>query len=184
MLFLNQIIIDKKFLYHNASCNKKNVTFFFHNKKVHLINKLSFKRHHNFQCWKYLCSKVFGFNNNISSYILKFIGYNKKIMFTDLDEYYFFIFKSFLRCYSDYLSLSWFLIYLKQRRVLLRFFFRGYRFNKRLPSRGQRTWSNNKTSKHRTIIGFRGFKRKLKRDYRALHFPNWKEINSFYFHRF
>ena len=42
--------IDTKYLYHNVSCNKKNITFFFYNKKVHMTNNLMFKKHDSHHC--------------------------------------------------------------------------------------------------------------------------------------
>lgn len=42
---LNIINIDKKFLYHNIYCNKKNVTFFNYNNKSYVINNIVFKSH-------------------------------------------------------------------------------------------------------------------------------------------
>ena len=38
------ITLDKKYIYHNSYCNKKNSTFFFFNKKIQLINNLNFKK--------------------------------------------------------------------------------------------------------------------------------------------
>lgn len=184
-LFKNIITIDKKYLYHNLSCNKKNVTFFFYNRKIHLINNLTFKKHNSYQCWTYFYSRLFGFNKNISSYFLSFIGYNKNIIFTNSDEYFFLFFKSFLKFYSDYFSLSWFLTYLKQRAYLLPLLSKGYRFFKKYPSRGQRTRSNFRNSKKRIDKNtYFSVKKKLTNHYKYIHYPSWKEINSFYFHSY
>jgi hypothetical protein len=89
-----------------------------------------------------------------------------------LDEFFFILFKSFLKNYSDYLSLSWFLLYLKQRSFLLPLLFRGVRYLKRLPSRGQRTCSNYNTNKNRKDNrNYFSFKKKLTNHYKSVNFP-------------
>ena len=182
---LKLIKIDKKFLYHNISCNKKNITFFFYNKKIHYINNLNFKNHNYFQCWTFVFSRLFGLNKNISFYFLHFIGYNKNIIFTNVDHSYFLFLKSFLRFYSDYFSLSWFLTYLKQRALLLPLLIKGIRFLKKVPCRGQRTKSNYNNSKKRIDHGtYWKVKKNLTNDDKWMHYPSWKEMDTFYFHKF
>lgn len=179
------IKIDQKYIYHNFYCNQKNISFFFYNKKMHIINNIHFKNHSYFQNWVYFCSRVFGFNKNILKYFLSFIGCNKNIYYTNLEEHSFLFIRSFLKYYNDYFSLSWYLLFLKERSFLLPLLYRGFRYIKKLPSRGQRTRSNYETSKKRKEkYSFNSFKKRLTNSYKDLNFPNWKKIESFYFYRY
>jgi len=185
-VYTNLIPFDKKHMYSNNTFNKKNITFFFFNKKNYLINNNNFKKHGDYQNWKFFCSRLFGFNKKLLIYILPFLGYNKNIFYTDTDETYFIFFKYFLKYYCDFFTLSWFLIYLKQRVNLLPLLIKGIRFIKKLPCRGQRTHSNYHTSKKKKTPKFNllSFKKKLNKRTLLVKFPNWKQIDSFYFHRF
>lgn len=179
------IIIDKKYLFHNSYCNKKSTTFFFFNKKLQNINNLNFKKPLNFNTWSYYFSKNYGFNKNCLHYFLSYIGVHKDILYTDLDEYTFLYLKSFFKYFYEYFSLSWYLIFLKERSNLLPLFYKGNRYLKKLPSRGQRTHSNYKNSKTRTNTPlYNVFIKRLTNVYKSTNFPTWKQIDSFYFHRF
>lgn len=179
------IQFDKQYIYYNNQLNKKNVTFFFYNKKSHLINNNNFNKPGNYQNWSYLCSRIYGLNKRLINYLIPFLGYNKNVLFTNIDEYYFLFFKHFLKNNSSYFSLSWYVLYLKQRTSLLPLLIKGIRFLKKLPSRGQRTRSNYNTSKKMNKkISYSSFKKKLNKRNLNIRFPNWKQIESFYFHRF
>lgn len=184
-MFINIINIDKKYLYHNLHCNRKNVTFFNYNNKAFLINNTNFKSHFSFQSWTYFNSRIFGLNNNIIKYFLSFIGCHTNIFFTDLEEYSFSLFRSLLKYYNDYFSLSWYLLLLYERSILLPFTYRGSRYLKKLPSRGQRTRSNYENSKKRRDLPYyEHFKKRLTSSYKDAHFPSWRRMEYFYFHRF
>jgi hypothetical protein len=179
------INIDKKYHFHNYYCNQKNTTFFFYNKKIQIINNLNFKSHSSFQSWIYFSSKFFGFNKNILKYFLNFVGLHKNVFFTNLDEISFLYLKSFFKYYNNYFSLNWYLIFLKERSLLLPLLYKGFRYSKKLPSRGQRTRSNYKNTKKRKEKPlYNEFKKSLTNSYINSHFPNWKLIDTFYFHRF
>lgn len=171
--------------YHSLSKNYKHTTFFFYNKKMQITSKFRFKRPGNYQHWEYFYSRLFGLNKNMKNYLVSFYGYHNDMLFTNLDEYFFFNFKIFLRNYSDYFSLSWFLTFLRQRDVLLPLLRKGIRFLRKLPCRGQRTTSNYETSKKRSKLpSYLSFKRKLTSTYVSKFYPGWQHIESFYFHRF
>lgn len=179
------INIDKKYIYHNFFCNKKNTTFFHHNNKIYYINTLSFKNHSSFQSWIYFSSKIFGLNKNIIVYLLSFIGCHRNIIYTDLEEYVFMFLKCFLKHYNDYFSLSWYLTYLKERSYLLPLLYKGNRYIKKLPSRGQRTRSNYENCKNRKYkSSYNDFKKRLTNIYKDTYFPSWKKMENFYFHRY
>ena len=181
----NIIKIDKKYIYHNLYCNKKNTAYFFYNEKIQMINNLNFKTHSFFQNWIYLFTKVYGFNKNTKVYFLNFVGCNKNVLFTDLDECIFLFFKSFSKYYNDYFSLNWYLIFLKERSFLLPLLHKGVRYIKKLPSRGQRTRSNYESIKKRIEKpSYESFVKRLTNAYINENFPNWNQLYQFYFHRF
>lgn len=182
---LNIINIDKKFLYHNIYCNKKNVTFFNYNNKSYVINNIVFKSHFTYHSWTYFHSRIFGLNTNITKYFLSFIGCNSNILFTDLEEYSFNLFRSLLKYYNDYFSLSWYLLLLHERSLLMPFLYRGSRYLKHFPSRGQRTRSNYESSKKRKELPYyEHFKKRLTTSYKDTFFPSWRKMEYFYFHRY
>jgi len=181
----NNIASNPNFYYINNSCNKQNIAFFFYSKPYYLTFSNSFNKHSNFQNWGYLCSRIYGLNKKTICYILSFLGYNKNILFTNLDESFFIFFKHLLRIKSDFFSLNWFLTYLKERTYLLPLLLKGMRYIKKLPCRGQRTHSNyNNSKKRKNIIDYFNFKKKLNNVYISRYFPGYNQIESFYFHRF
>lgn len=104
---------------------------------------------------------------------MSFIGCNSNIHYTDLEEYTFLFLRSFLKYYNDYFSLSWYLLFLKERSFLLPLLYKGNRYIKKLPSRGQRTRSNYENSKKRKEKpSFSNFKKRLTNSYKDIHFPS------------
>ena len=109
---------------------------------------------------------------NIVQYILPFLGYNKNIKFTDVEEYFFIVFKHLLYLKSNYFALSWFLLSLEQRKSVLPLLIRGIRYIKNLPSRGQRTHSNYRTAHNNKKVHYNVFIKKLNKRYIATNFPS------------
>lgn len=173
--------IDKK----KNKLHSKNVTYFFFNKDIQIMSKNSFKKHGHYQKWTYFFKRLFGMNKNILKYILPYWGIHKHSLYTTTDEYFFIYFKYILRNYSDFFSLSWFLLYIKQRTYLLTLLIKGIRFIKHLPSRGQRTRSNYKTVRmHNTDYNYSVYKKTINKHTVTIKYPSWKQTASFYFHRY
>ena len=169
MKFINK---NEKDFFINSKLNKKHITFFFLNESFFFITDATFKNHSKFQNWIFLCSRIYGFNKNIVSQLLPYVGCNKNILFTNVDEIFFIFFKHFLRQFSDFFSLSWYLTYLKQRTFLLPLLFKGMRYIKKLPCRGQRTRSNyNISHKRKNIINYFSFKKKLNNIFISKYYP-------------
>lgn len=179
-----KIVTDLVFRYYNHTPNRKNVTYFFFNGKIHITSVISFTKHASYHNWETLYSKIYGLHKNICVYLLSFLGHNINILYTNLDEFYFTFSKIFFKNYQLFLSLNWYLLHLKQRECLS-IFERGKRFFRRFPCRGQRTRSNYKTCKKRFYnIKYNSYIKSLNSHYILQKYPNWKQINVFYFHRF
>ena len=91
-------------------------------------------------------------NHKVLNYIKSFLGYNSYIKYHNNDEFFFSYFKDILTDYSDFFSLGWYMLYLRQRKYILPLFIRGIRFFNNLPCRGQRTHSNYNTSKRKKKV--------------------------------
>lgn len=152
---------------------KKYVSYFFFNKDIHIVHDDNFKRHGHYQKWTYFYSRLLGINEKLNAYWLPYFGYHKSIQFTTTDEYFFIYFKYLLSKFADYFTLSWLILYMKQRRQLLPVFIRGIRYLKRLPSRGQRTRSNYSTVSNSTLVTtYEHFKRNVNKQTLHLIYPS------------
>jgi len=179
------ISFDFKYIHNLVFQNKKKTTFFFYNKKKIYLNNSNIILHGSYQNWSYFFYRIYGLNKKSLYYILNFFGYNKNILFTNTDEFFFICFKYLFKLMFDYFSLNWYLIYLKQRDLLLPLLYKGIRFLKKYPCRGQRTNSNYRTSKKRkNINSYSNFYKKLDNVLLNAKYPSWKNIETFYFHRY
>lgn len=165
---------------NNGKCQKKNITFFFYNKKINIKYLKS-----TYKTRLFFASKMFGWNKSMFELFFHYTGCHKEILYTNLDEYSFLFLKSFLKYYDSYFSLNWYLLFLKERSVVLPLLSRGQRYIKKLPSRGQRTRSNYETNKQRREkLSYKLFQKRLTNAYKTKHFPNWKNMDFFYFHKY
>lgn len=163
--------------------NKKSTTFCFYIEPIKITNISSYERPHSHKIWENFFIQIYGFDFKLCNYIIKFIGYHKNILYTNLDECFFLYFKSFFKKYEEHLSVKLYMASL-QIRTKLRFLYKGIRFFQNYPSRGQRTRSNFNTSANRRApMKYWVFKKFITESYLSKVFPNWNNMKSFYFHR-